>query len=134
MKFPQRSPPAQPESEEATWKTDDTDADADADADANTYTGRADQAKISFRHSKKIDDDYDNDNRSACAPLTTTELQASKGCGGGFDAGDSSGKRDLMREAPVKERRLRSNTDSVAVPSSRFKTAPADNNTNSIVE
>jgi hypothetical protein len=48
----------------------------------NTYTGRADQAKILFRHSKKIDGDYDNDNRSACAPLTTTELQASKGRGG----------------------------------------------------
>ena|GEM_PF-3726347 len=37
----------------------------------NTYTGRAGQAKISFRHSKKIDGNYDNDNRSASAPLTT---------------------------------------------------------------
>ena len=115
MKFPQRSPPAQPESEEATWKTDDTDADADADADANTYTGRADQAKISFRHSKKIDDDYDNDNRSACAPLTTTELQASKGCGGGFDAGDSSGKRCFMREASGKTPMLGPEAHSVPI-------------------
>ena len=48
----------------------------------NTYTGRADQARISFRHSKKTDDDYDNDNRSAYAPLTTSELEANKGRGG----------------------------------------------------
>ena len=55
-----------------------------ADAtNTNTYTGRAGQAKISVRHSKKIDGDYDNDNRSASAPLTTSELQENKGRGGG---------------------------------------------------
>jgi len=72
----------QPAEKSTAWKTDDCDADADSDTNTNTYTGRAGQAKISFRQSKKIDDDYDNDNRSACAQLTTTELQANKGRGG----------------------------------------------------
>jgi hypothetical protein len=33
------------------------------------------------------------------ASLTTINVWVSKGGGGGFDAGDSSGKRGLMREA-----------------------------------
>jgi hypothetical protein len=71
---PAGSPPSRPGAESTTWKTADTDADADRRG--------AGQAEISFRHFKKIDGDYDNDNRSAYAPLTTSELEANKGRGG----------------------------------------------------
>ena len=40
------------------------------------------------------------------APLTTSEIKENKGCGGGFDAGDSSGTRGVMRETSGLERKL----------------------------
>ncbi|MFO8089597.1 MAG: hypothetical protein R6U13_07165 [Desulfatiglandaceae bacterium] len=59
--------------------------------------------------------DYDNDN-----------LKPNKGCGGGFDAGDSSLRRGIMREISVKEPKLASESPPVVAHLSRLKTAPTE--------
>jgi hypothetical protein len=78
--------------------------------------------------------DYDNDNRSAFAPLTTTYLKKNKGCSGGFDVGDSSRRRGIMREISVKEPKLASESPPVVAHLSRLKTAPTAYSKVSLVE